>query len=150
MYSLMCKSGFARRRVNSTLPVRTAWEREHVLVVCELLRGGSPASQLYSATAPSAVPWGTRHKSRKSPALRHHCIIQIGIQQGPRNSLRISAEVSFISEINLGPVTHPIKNRQGRSALTAAWTLLAWNAAVTEQLWFSYVGSWRSVLIPRS
>lgn len=44
-------------------------------------------------------------------------------------------------------MTHPIKNRQGRSALTAAWTFLAWNAAVTEQLRFSYAVSWRSVLL---
>lgn len=54
-------------------------------------------------------------------------------QWNHRIFLHISAEVAFISEINLGPMTYLIKNRQGRSALTAALTFLAWNA-VTEQL----------------
>lgn len=116
-----------------------------MLVAYWLLRGGSPVSLLHRATAPSAAPCGTCQKTKKSPALHYYCI-----QQSHRNSLHVSAEVSFISEINLGPVTQPIKNRQGRSALTAAWTLLARNAAVTEQLRFSYVVSWRSVLTPRS
>lgn len=86
----------------------------------------------------------------KSPVIHHYCIILIWIQQSCRNSLQISTKVSLISEINLGPVRHPIKNRQGRSSLTAAWTFLAWNAAVTEQLRFSYIISWWFVFRPHS
>lgn len=135
---ILYKSRFSKKRQAVASLLAPPWE--HVL-----LHGGSPAYSFAVWTSRWSLWNAPEDQKMSSSALLFHYTYQ----WSHRIFLHISAEVSFISEINLGPMTYLIKNRQGRSALTAALTFLAWNA-VTEQLWFSYAVSWRSLLILHS